>query len=337
MTGTDVTGIQQDSPSVCVIIPYYQREGELLARAIGSVFMQTDASRSFIIIVDDASPYPAEQVLAEHFPDVSSLPLRIIKQANAGASAARNTGLSAVPNNTTFVAFLDSDDEWAPNHLARALTALNTYGCDFYFADHQRDDWAQSKFTMLGFTSIDHACLDEGLALYRFVGDPLLAILRDHLIQTSTVVLRSDLLRKLHFRTDLVIGEDELFWINSIRGARNVAFGMGPCVKMHNGINISQNTTQGCRKEMRLLEQNMHFWKHLSDYLPKETAIYPLRTARMRQLSRNFAAAALSCLKKDKSLPLTALACFTRLSPNWLIHLITLLTRHLAARIGMKS
>lgn len=326
-----------DLPSVYVVIPYYQRDGELLARAIRSVLNQTNAPQAFVIIVDDSSPYPAENVLAEHFPNASSLPLRIIKQTNAGASAARNSGLAAVPIETTFVAFLDSDDEWVPDHLNRALTALNTHGSDFYFADHQRDDWAQNKFAMRGFTPSDHACLDADLAIFRYVGDPLLAILCDHLIQTSTVMLRWQLIRDLRFRTDLIMGEDELFWISAIRSGKHVAFGMGLGAQLHSGINISQNVTQDLFKEMRLLEQNLYFWKHLPEYLPGESSIHPLRKARMHQLSRNFAAATLSFLKKEKRVPLAALARFTRLSPDWLSQLIGLLMQHFSTRLAMKK
>lgn len=298
---------------------------------------QTDAPQAFIIIVDDSSPYPAEKVLAEHFHDASSLPLRIITQANAGASAARNTGLAAVPNETTYVAFLDSDDEWVPDHLNRALTALNTHGSNFYFADHQRDDWARSKFAMLGLTSSDHTCLDADLALFRYVGDPLLVILRDHIITTSTVVLRWKLIQDLRFRTDLIIGEDELFWISAIRSGGKVAFGMALGARLHSGVNISQNVTQDLFKEMRLLEQNLYFWKHLPEYLPGESSLHPLRKMRMHQLSRNFAVATLSFLKKEKRVPLSALARYTRLSPNWLTQLIDLLMQHLSSRLAMKK
>jgi glycosyltransferase involved in cell wall biosynthesis len=106
-----------DEPLVSVIIPAYNR-AHLIGRAISSVFAQT--YRNFeVIIVDDASSDGLAAALAEH----AHLRLRCLAHPrNRGAAAARNTGVAAAKGD--FVAFLDSDDAWFPEKLARQVAAL---------------------------------------------------------------------------------------------------------------------------------------------------------------------------------------------------------------------
>ena len=49
-------------------------------------------------------------------------PVRVVRQPNAGAYAARNTGLDHASGDA--VAFFDSDDLWLPHHLERCAEAL---------------------------------------------------------------------------------------------------------------------------------------------------------------------------------------------------------------------
>ncbi len=94
---------------VAVVIPAYNRAGTL-ERCLGSVFSQRPALPAEVIVVDDGSADDSA-ALAE------SLGATVIRHAeNRGLAAARNTGLTSTE--CEFVAFLDSDDEWLPNHLA---------------------------------------------------------------------------------------------------------------------------------------------------------------------------------------------------------------------------
>jgi glycosyltransferase involved in cell wall biosynthesis len=100
-----------------VVIPSFNRS-DLLPRAIGSVLAQTRPPLE-IIIVDDASTDNTAGI-SERFPGA---PLRVVRHAeNRGPSAARNTGVEAA--RAPWVAFLDSDDEWAPVKAERQLRAL---------------------------------------------------------------------------------------------------------------------------------------------------------------------------------------------------------------------
>lgn len=121
-----------------VVIPYYQKQHGILGRALASVFAQTYQDFD-LVIVDDESPYPIDQELAEISQEQKDR-IIVIKQSNGGPGGARNTGLDNVPDGTDYVAFLDSDDIWTPDHLRNAAFALQTYGGECYWASMQASD-----------------------------------------------------------------------------------------------------------------------------------------------------------------------------------------------------
>jgi glycosyltransferase involved in cell wall biosynthesis len=102
-------------PVVSVIIPTYNRAA-LVREAVASVKAQT--YRDFeIVVVDDASTDATVEALAA-WRDV-----RVLRQARRrGVAAARNLGAAAARGQ--WLAFLDSDDLWLPEKLARQMTYL---------------------------------------------------------------------------------------------------------------------------------------------------------------------------------------------------------------------
>ena len=108
MTSPGVS-IEVDPPLVSVIVPTYQRR-DYVGRAVASVLAQT--YRDFeLIVIDDGSTDGTEQALAGLDPRLS-----YHWQENRGTGAARNAGLQLARGE--IVAFLDSDNQWLPHHLA---------------------------------------------------------------------------------------------------------------------------------------------------------------------------------------------------------------------------
>src|SRR4051812_3635959 len=100
---------------VTVVIPARNR-AHVLLRALASVKAQAAPPKE-VIVVDDASSDGTAEV-AEAFG------ARVLKHPTSlGAGQARNSGIVAAE--TTWVAFLDSDDEWLPDHLQTVLAALD--------------------------------------------------------------------------------------------------------------------------------------------------------------------------------------------------------------------
>jgi glycosyltransferase involved in cell wall biosynthesis len=99
-------------PAVSVIIPTYNAP-QFLVEAVDSVLAQT--FRDFeLIVVDDGSGPETRAALS---PCMSKI--RYVRQENAGIAGARNRGIAEARGR--FIAFLDHDDLWLPEHLDRQL------------------------------------------------------------------------------------------------------------------------------------------------------------------------------------------------------------------------
>ena len=104
--------------NVSVIIPTYNRKN-LLKRALHSVGSQTFVPHE-IIVVDDGSSDGTKDWVLETFPYV-----RYIYQDNSGVSSARNAGIKEAKG--SWIAFLDSDDEWMSNKLEQQKRVINSF------------------------------------------------------------------------------------------------------------------------------------------------------------------------------------------------------------------
>jgi glycosyltransferase involved in cell wall biosynthesis len=101
-----------NTPLVSCIVPVFNGE-RYLGEALDSILAQT--YRQFeCIVIDDGSTDGTAEVVSRYGERVSYL-----WQANAGPGAARNRGISAAEGD--LVAFLDADDLWHPEKLARQV------------------------------------------------------------------------------------------------------------------------------------------------------------------------------------------------------------------------
>jgi succinoglycan biosynthesis protein ExoW len=232
---------------IAVIIPFFQREAGILERALRSVAAQRlpPGIALTVIVVDDGSPISPG-------PEIEAVPLRaadqliLVEQRNGGPGDARNRALDMVdPDVVSFVAFLDSDDEWGETHLAEALAALGE-AHDFYFCDHTRFNIAHSWFEEREATRRWRA---EGAGLTPLhdiencfrVAPRLMfdASLTEYLSQTSTVVFRATPQNLHRFDPDLRgAGEDQLFWVMLSRSARSIVISYNRNAHCGAGVNI---------------------------------------------------------------------------------------------------
>ena len=101
---------------ISVIIPTYNRR-HTLERAIDSVLSQTFKPFE-IIIVDDGSEDGTRNWVQEAYPSI-----KYIYQSNNGVSSARNKGI--ISSRGSWIALLDSDDEWMPEKLEDQVIFIN--------------------------------------------------------------------------------------------------------------------------------------------------------------------------------------------------------------------
>jgi glycosyltransferase involved in cell wall biosynthesis len=105
-------------PLVSAVVPAYNAARTLRA-AVESILLQTVGDIEVIVVDDGSGDDTAGVARAIGDPRV-----RLVSQANGGASAARNAGIRSARGR--YVAFLDADDLWLPNKLARQLALLGS-------------------------------------------------------------------------------------------------------------------------------------------------------------------------------------------------------------------
>ena len=200
MTGT--------AADVSVIIPAYRAE-TTIARALGSVAAQTLPPRE-VIVVDDGSPDETAAAAEACRDDMSGIGLRVVRQQNAGAGAARNRAVRKATS--TFVAFLDADDEWLPEKLERSLQLMDQKALGLI--SHNYEAVAPDGTV----STVDCA------ARFREGPDPYATLYRKGYLATSTLIVRRGLVTAAGgFDTTLANAQDFDLWL-AILQDRSVAF-----------------------------------------------------------------------------------------------------------------
>ena len=116
-----------------MIIPLFNKRRHIL-ETINSVLAQKHPADEIIVVDDGSSDGGAELVAAQNIAS-----LHIIRQVNAGVSAARNVGIAAAAHD--FVALLDADDLWSPLYLAEIVRSISAKpGAGLYATSYQFKD-----------------------------------------------------------------------------------------------------------------------------------------------------------------------------------------------------
>jgi succinoglycan biosynthesis protein ExoW len=277
-------------PTVGVIIPYFQREQGLLRRSLESVVVQSlpPDVRLKIVVVDDASPAPVDEEAAGLMLP-SGCDLTIISQSNAGPGAARNAGLDAMdPKEISFVAFLDSDDTWHPDHLAEALEQLRS--SNFYFANAWEDEtdfFSYSKYIRRKHRRARHGDYDPVVRQIS-AAEALEALLEACFIHTSQVVYDFRKNRQLRFVVDQGrAGEDYLFWLDLSTHCERVAYSTKPMGRRGWGVSLyRESLSWDSEHALDSLIDGLKLQKKIRQYAIDPAAGWMLRQKRQRMTDR---------------------------------------------------
>ena len=105
-------------PSVSVVVPLFNGSAHI-AETLTSIQLQSLPATQ-VIVIDDGSTDGGAEVAQAH-----PVKATVVSQPNRGVAVARNHGLSLVTGE--WVAFLDQDDLWHPEHLHRTLAWLDQH------------------------------------------------------------------------------------------------------------------------------------------------------------------------------------------------------------------
>lgn len=301
---------------ITIVVPFFQRSPGLLEASVRAVLAQEGVSGFTVLVVDDGSPIRASDELAELMSANSRI--RVIRQDNAGAGAARNTGLKNVPPGTRYVAFLDSDDAWSPHFLCDGLAVLDR-GYDVFFANTRRFGFETTRFEWkaaegLALVPEDHELIDEARKLYAFSGDFFeYALSRSNIISTSTLIYRFERFPQLRFNEQLLNGQDRLFKLQLCHATNRVAFSADTLAAEGEGVNIFDNARWGSPKSLQFLSNYIRLSRLLLRDLELSEHQRRLVNAQLGVLRHAFAATMLHLLSartpfKWSLIPLTARA-----------------------------
>ena len=111
---------------ISVILPVYNRASSV-ARTIESVLAQTYRPLE-LLVIDDGSTDGTREVLSRFASEIT-----LLEQDHAGAYAARNLALRHARGE--LVAFIDSDDAWLPDRLAKQVPLFEREEVGLVFGD----------------------------------------------------------------------------------------------------------------------------------------------------------------------------------------------------------
>ncbi len=189
------------APFFSVIIPVYNR-AQALGTAIASVRAQTCQDFEIVVVDDGSKDDP--RTIAQAFNDPR---IRFFHQDNQGGGAARNTALDKAQGR--FIAPLDSDDVFLPEHLARMKALLEGTTNLVGYARMQVDRGEERVFLK------PPRALQPGEEMASY-------LLCDRgFVPTITIAVEREMARRIRYHTRLIAAEDTDFAIRlSLAGCR---------------------------------------------------------------------------------------------------------------------
>ncbi|MBS0639458.1 MAG: glycosyltransferase family 2 protein [Acetobacteraceae bacterium] len=311
---------------VAIVVPYFQRQPGVLRGTVQKVFAQRNAPTFELIIVDDGSPVPVDGELAGLEPPPHAR-ITLVRQANAGIAGACNAGLAAVPPTATWIARLDSDDHWDPDHLATAVKALRQ-GYDFFFANEQGGE-PVPRFAVQGFSPEDHTLLDDAEQIYAIRGDFLPIMLRHGQFCSSTVVMRRSRFADLRYRPTYNLCEDMHLFLDVALASPRVAFSPKVHVTHGPGIHFNQINDWKSDRSLRVAMDYFDYYRRLvRDSIPAGDQAAAIQ-AKYKQATDDVATILLAMVKSGRMPEWRVVSGFLAAGPAVIGNLATVLAARL--------
>lgn len=211
-----------------IIIPLYNK-APYIRKALETVCAQTYRDYE-IIVVNDGSRDDSAVVAESYLQHAEGICYTIISQDNAGVAAARNRGVKHASGQ--YMAFLDADDWWEPDYLARMAELIadypqaGVYGCNYVYYKPGKTRVALNIPT--GYINYPKAYY-EGSAMPIWTG--------------ATIMPKTVLEEMGGFPLGIKLGEDFLLWAKTALHYK-VAFLNEPLAYYNNDVPANMRATR---------------------------------------------------------------------------------------------
>lgn len=179
-----------------VVVPAYNKEG-LIGRTIDSVLCQSYTSFEMIIVDDGSSDETVERV--RQYQDSRII---LIEQTNTGEGGARNTGMARA--SYPWIAFLDADDYWYPNHLSEISAIISTFS-----------DVGMVATSFVSGTQWHAPAINQRMTLIERIDYFEQAGREIGVVCSSTAAIRRDLTKEIGGFGNFRQGADQEYWVRA--------------------------------------------------------------------------------------------------------------------------
>jgi glycosyltransferase involved in cell wall biosynthesis len=213
---------------ISVIIPCYNNS-QTISRAILSVLSQTYSQFEIIVIDDSSTDIQITELIIEKIDDKR---IKLIKhfQKRNGA-VCRNSGILSAKGN--YIAFLDADDEWKPNHLKNLISLIQVEKADIVY----------SSCTVYGLDSLIYTLPENSISLSKNLSEYLFC--DNGFIQTSCILITNKIAKEILFNEKLIRHQDYDFLLRIENSNAFFSWSAEPTVIVHwenNDINKKGGT-----------------------------------------------------------------------------------------------
>lgn len=225
-------------PKISVIIPIYNT-AEYLPRCLDSILNNTFKNLEVLCINDGSTDESAAIIERYAIQDARVI---AVNKANAGVSAARNTGLDMATGD--YIAFVDSDDWVHPQYLEILIQYANSENADIVACNFIR----VSTFNIAPYVTYTHdkmAC--KLLPFENVVSNGFLKRL------VWGRLFSKELISQLRFDTALMWGEDTAFNLSALLNKENLRFAwVDVPLYFYFSRDTSISNTVSCERRFRL-------------------------------------------------------------------------------------
>jgi glycosyltransferase involved in cell wall biosynthesis len=234
---------------ISIIIPAYKAE-KYIDNALNSIQAQTHTEWELIVVEDAFNDRTA--VIVEEFSQRNSnnSVSYLRHDINKGLAATRNTGIKTARG--TYIALLDHDDVWQPQHLKNLVLALSQDNSDIAYT------------TVSMFNDAEHITGTFGPTEKEMLDFPFSLFWRNFIVPSSVVMRKSVFEEIGFFEENMRSCEDYEYWLRMARSGYRFSHVDGhSCLYRRHESSLSQNLELMLKLELDIVKSNLD-WEIIS-------------------------------------------------------------------------